>query len=83
MFLTFEPQMEDQLHMPMTVNEVRLHGATNTRRSFLEPIFQSVYGNNDTTPTNMGEVMASLQILSSRLSALRKPAEGISPGFMV
>ncbi|KFA65281.1 hypothetical protein S40285_02711 [Stachybotrys chlorohalonatus IBT 40285] len=63
--------LADQQTMPMTINEVRLHGATNTRRSFLQPMFESVYGNAETSPSTMGEVLASLQLLSSRLSALQ------------
>ncbi|KAH7311642.1 outer membrane protein [Stachybotrys elegans] len=61
----------DQMSMPMTVHQVRLHGATNTRRGFLEPMFASIFGDEASKPSTVGEVMDSLRILSARLSGLQ------------
>ncbi|KAI9151613.1 SAM50-like protein [Paramyrothecium foliicola] len=70
--------MMDQQNMNMTVNQVRVHGATNLRRSFLDPILQPLVAQGPTAPSTMGEVLAHLQLASSKLSGLqilRQPPE--------
>lgn len=63
--------MVDQSSMPMTIHEIRLHGATNTRRAFLDPLLQPLVADGDGAPATIGEVMGRLQLLSAKLSGLR------------
>jgi outer membrane protein insertion porin family len=56
---------------PMTVNQVNVHGATNIRRGFLNPIFEPLVAGRQNSPSTVGEVMATLQTASAQLSGLR------------
>ncbi|OAA40911.1 outer membrane protein [Metarhizium rileyi] len=70
--------MADQMLMPMTVNEISVNGAKNIRRGFLDPIFAPLLSDSPEAPSTVGEVMAKLQMSSSRLSGLqilREPPE--------
>jgi outer membrane protein insertion porin family len=58
--------------MPMTINELRIHGASNTRRGFLDPLFQPLLAGNRDAPSTIGEVMASLQVVNAKLGGLRR-----------
>lgn len=58
--------------MPMTVNEVTVNGAKNIRRGFLDPIFAPLLSDSPNAPSTVGDVMAKLQMASSKLSGLRK-----------
>ena len=64
--------MLDQQNMSMTVHQVRVHGATNLRRGFLDPILKPLVGDGSDAPSTMGEVLAHLQLASSKLSGLRR-----------
>ncbi|KAG8424021.1 hypothetical protein J3458_000860 [Metarhizium acridum] len=64
--------MADQMLMPMTVNEISVHGAKNIRRSFLDPIFSPLLRDGSNAPSTVGDVMAKLQTASSKLSGLRE-----------
>lgn len=57
---------------PMTVNEIRVHGATNTRTGFLDPIFAPLVGAEANSPSTIGEVIAKLRVASGKLDGLRK-----------
>lgn len=58
--------------MPMTVNEVRVHGATNLRRGFLDPLVQPLVDSNASSlPSTVGEVTEKLRDLNSKLNGLR------------
>lgn len=57
--------------MPMTVNEIRVHGASSTRRGFLDPLFHPLVAGHPDSPSTIGEVMGRLQITNAKLSALR------------
>lgn len=57
--------------MPMTVNEIRVHGATNTRRGFLSHLFNPLIADVSNAPATVGDVMGNLQVLSAKLSGLR------------
>ncbi|KIE01689.1 outer membrane protein, partial [Metarhizium majus ARSEF 297] len=70
--------MADQMSMPMTVNEISVHGAKNIRRGFLDPIFSPLLRDGSGAPSTVGDVMAKLQMASSKLSGLqilREPPE--------
>lgn len=64
--------MADQMSMPMTVNEISVHGAKNIRRGFLDPIFSPLLRDGSSAPSTVGDVMAKLQMASSKLSGLRE-----------
>ncbi|CAG9999223.1 unnamed protein product [Clonostachys byssicola] len=63
--------MVDQVSIPMTINELRVHGATNTRRSFLDPVLAPLVSKGPESPSTLGEVVAGLQIASAKLSGLQ------------
>ncbi|KAK7220787.1 hypothetical protein V2G26_008790 [Clonostachys chloroleuca] len=63
--------MVDQVSIPMTINELRVHGATNTRRSFLDPVLAPLVSKDPESPSTLGEVVAGLQIASAKLSGLQ------------
>ena len=58
--------------MPMTIHEIRVHGATNTRRTFLDPLLRPLVADGQDSPSTVGEVMTKLQVLSAKLSGLRE-----------
>lgn len=55
----------------MTINQVNLHGATNLRRGFLDPILQPLVTDGSEAPSTLGEVGSTLRGISEKLSALR------------
>lgn len=58
--------------MPMTVNQVRVHGATNLRRGFLDPLISPIVdGEPSTLPCTVGEVTEKLRDLNNKLNGLR------------
>lgn len=60
------------MSMPMTVNEVRVHGATNLRRGFLDTLINPlVDGEPSTLPSTVGEVTEKLRDLNNKLNGLR------------
>ncbi|KAF5024208.1 hypothetical protein F66182_3722 [Fusarium sp. NRRL 66182] len=61
----------DQQLAPMTVNELRVHGATNTRTNFLDPIFQPLVGDGQNANSTVGGVIDNLRIASNKLDALQ------------
>ncbi|KHO01585.1 outer membrane protein [Metarhizium album ARSEF 1941] len=63
--------MADQMLMPMTVNEISVNGAKNIRRGFLDPICAPLLRGGSNAPSTVGEVMALLQVASSKLSGLQ------------
>ncbi|KJZ71665.1 hypothetical protein HIM_08977 [Hirsutella minnesotensis 3608] len=63
--------MADQMSMPMTINEVSVTGATNIRRGFLDPILSPLLADNGDAPSTVGQVLAKLQVVSGKLSALQ------------
>ncbi|KAG6195257.1 hypothetical protein E4U22_005188 [Claviceps purpurea] len=63
--------MADQMSMPMTVNEISVHGAKNIRRGFLDPIFSPLLSGSPNAPQTVGDVMGKLQIASGKLSGLQ------------
>ncbi|KAG9254711.1 surface antigen-domain-containing protein [Emericellopsis atlantica] len=63
--------MADQSLQPMTVNEIRIHGASNTRRGFLDPLFGPLTAGKDSAPATIGEVMGSLQVANNKISNLQ------------
>lgn len=63
--------MVGQSLQPMTIHQIRVHGATNTRRGFLDPLFDPLVASHPDAPSTIGEVMGKLQIANAKLSGLR------------
>jgi outer membrane protein insertion porin family len=61
----------DQQLAPMTVNELRIHGAVNTRTNFLDPIFQPLVSDKLNASATVGDVIDGLRIASNKLDALQ------------
>ncbi|KPM39601.1 hypothetical protein AK830_g6972 [Neonectria ditissima] len=61
----------DQMSAPMTLNEIRVHGATNTRNDFLEPIFRPLVGDAQNSGSTIGDVIAKLRVASAKLDGLQ------------
>ena len=57
---------------PMTVNEIRVHGATNTRTGYLDPIFAPIVSADQNSSSTIGDVIAKLRIASGKLDGLRR-----------
>lgn len=55
----------------MSIHQIRVHGATNTRRGFLDPLFDPLIASHPEAPSTIGEVMGRLQIANAKLSGLR------------
>lgn len=68
----------EQLSVPASVREVRVHGATNIRRGFLDPLLDPLVAGKPESPATMGDVLNSLQNITQKLNGLRRshcPAE--------
>ncbi|KAL5606459.1 hypothetical protein BROUX41_002870 [Berkeleyomyces rouxiae] len=57
----------DQHSKPLTVNRVRIHGATNVRHGFLNPIIAPLVHDNDAT--TVGDVLLKLRDASHKLDS--------------
>lgn len=55
----------------MTVNELRVHGAVNTRMEFLDPIFRPLVADKNNENSTVGGVVNTLRIASQKLDGLR------------
>jgi outer membrane protein insertion porin family len=55
----------------MTVNELRVHGAVNTRMEFLDPIFHPLVADKNNENSTVGGVVNNLRIASQKLDGLR------------
>ena len=64
-------QIGDQQMAPMTVNELRVHGAVNTRTNFLDPLFQPLVADEQNHSSTVGEVIDKLRVASLKLDGLR------------
>ncbi|KAG8671142.1 hypothetical protein FPOAC2_04466 [Fusarium poae] len=61
----------DQQLAPMTVNELRVHGAVNTRMEFLNPIFHPLVADKTNENSTVGGVVNNLRIASQKLDGLQ------------
>ncbi|KAJ9142481.1 Sorting assembly machinery 50 kDa subunit [Pleurostoma richardsiae] len=59
--------LADQMQRPATVHSIEIHGAKNTRRGFLDPIFQPLVRDNRNAGTTLGDVLARLEEAVSKL----------------
>ena len=65
----------------MTVNEIRVHGATNTRTGFLDPIFGPLVSDAQNSSSTIGDVIEKLRVASAKLDGLRMfPIDDVGKG---
>ncbi|WQF86758.1 Putative bacterial surface antigen (D15), surface antigen D15 [Colletotrichum destructivum] len=62
--------LAEQNSQPMTINRLQVHGATNTRRGFLDPIFQPLLAEDVNSNSTLGEVAARLGDARGKLERL-------------
>ncbi|KAF6803702.1 surface antigen [Colletotrichum sojae] len=62
--------LADQNSQPMTINRLQVHGASNTRRGFLDPIFAPLLTEEANTSSTLGEVAARLGDVRGKLERL-------------
>ncbi|KAF3353890.1 hypothetical protein VdG1_07920 [Verticillium dahliae VDG1] len=60
----------EQQSTPMTVHNLTVHGAPNTRRAFLDPILSPIVAPSDNAATTLGDISYRLQTASSKLDRL-------------
>jgi len=63
----------EQMLRPATVNSLEIHGAKNTRKSFLDPIFKPLLDESSNGPTTMGDILARLQTATGKLERFGMP----------
>ncbi|POS71461.1 sorting assembly machinery 50 kDa subunit [Diaporthe helianthi] len=59
--------LSDHLQRPATINSIEVHGAKNTRKGFLDPVFAPLVGSSRNAGTTLGEVLAGVQEATSKL----------------
>lgn len=69
--------MAEQMRRPATINSIEVHGAKNTRKSFLDPIFKPMVDDSRNAGTTLGHVLEQLQQATARLERFGMPT---SPG---
>ncbi|TEA17013.1 SAM50-like protein [Colletotrichum sidae] len=62
--------LAEQNSQPMTINRLQVHGATNTRRGFLDPIFKPLLTADINSSSTLGEVAARLGDARGKLERL-------------
>ncbi|KAL0933660.1 surface antigen [Colletotrichum truncatum] len=66
----YRPTTCEQNSQPMTINRLQVHGATNTRRGFLDPIFKPLLTEDVNSSSTLGEVAARLGEARGKLERL-------------
>ncbi|EGY18576.1 mitochondrial outer membrane beta-barrel protein Tob55 [Verticillium dahliae VdLs.17] len=61
---------QTQISTPMTVHNLTVHGAPNTRRAFLDPILSPIVAPSANAATTLGDISYRLQTASSKLDRL-------------
>lgn len=61
----------------MTINRLQVHGASNTRRGFLDPIFTPLLTEEANSSSTLGEVAARLGDARGKLERLGMDKEAI------
>ena len=60
------------MQRPATINSIEIHGAKNTRKNFLDPIFQPLVQDSRNAGTTLGDVLAGLQEATTKLERFGK-----------
>ena len=64
--------MAEHMLQPATLHTFEVHGARNTRRSFLDPIFQPLVDETNNVGTTLGDVFAEVQDAVGKLERFGK-----------
>ncbi|KAL8420350.1 hypothetical protein RB594_003222 [Gaeumannomyces avenae] len=59
--------LEQQMGSPATINSLQIHGAKNTRKTFLAPIFDPLVSPENNAGTTLGDVLARLHEATNKL----------------
>lgn len=62
------------MQRPATINSIEIHGAKNTRKNFLDPLFQPLVQDSRNAGTTLGDVLAGLQEATTKLERFGTPA---------
>ncbi|KAB5542849.1 sorting assembly machinery 50 kDa subunit [Coniochaeta sp. 2T2.1] len=57
----------EHLQRPATINSLEVHGAKNTRRTFLDPVFQPLVEDSRNAGTTLGSVLQGLKEATDKL----------------
>lgn len=66
-------QISDHFQRPATINSIEVHGAKNTRRGFLDPLFSGLVDNSRNAGTTLGDVLEGLQAATNKLNRFGMP----------
>ncbi|KAF3761624.1 hypothetical protein M406DRAFT_353191 [Cryphonectria parasitica EP155] len=59
--------LSDHLQRPATIHSIEVHGAKNTRKGFLDPLFVPLVDSQRNAATTLGEVLAGIQEVTDKL----------------
>ncbi len=75
--------MAEHLLQPATVHSLEIHGARNTRRAFLDPLFQPLVDDARNAGTTLGDILEEVQQAVGKLERLgtsaRRPVPSTGP----
>ncbi|PSR84083.1 sorting assembly machinery 50 kDa subunit [Coniella lustricola] len=60
--------LNDHLQRPATIHSIEVHGAKNTRKGFLDPLFAPLVDPARNADTTLGEVLAGIQEVTDKLA---------------
>ncbi len=60
-------QLQEHLQRPTTINSIEVHGANNTRKGFLDPVFEPLVRDSQNVDTTLGDVLLRLQEATGKL----------------
>ncbi|EPE08592.1 sorting assembly machinery 50 kda subunit [Ophiostoma piceae UAMH 11346] len=60
-------QMAEHMLQPATVHTLEIHGARNTRRTFLDPLFDPLVSSTNNYGTTLGDVLAEIETAVGKL----------------
>lgn len=69
-FVSKRSQIQDNSTLPTTISSIRILNATNTRRSFLDRIFNPIISANQDRPLTLAEAIQEVSIGAGKLHKL-------------
>jgi len=67
-------QLFEHLQRPATINSLEVHGAKNTRKAFLDPIFRPLVEDSRNAGTTLGNVLEGLREATEKLQRFGGPS---------
>ena len=65
-------QIQKHLQRPTPINSIEVHGANNTRKGFLDPVFEPLVRDSQNVDTTLGDVLLRLQEATGKLERFGK-----------